>query len=153
MQEYLGLLIAAARSRLKQAVLARVAEHGLTAPQFWVLVGLAEHPGLSQCALGERVRADAPTISRTLAALADRRLVRTDPDPADRRRTRVYLTPAGERMAARLRAVATQIREAVQAGMTPSEVAALRAGLRRVIANLDRLDERDAAPPRRERRS
>ncbi len=149
MQEYVGLLIAAARSRIKQAVLARVAEHGLTVPQFWILIRLAEQPGVSQAALAERCRADAPTISRTLSTLARRRLVRADLDPADRRRSRVTLTASGERLAGRLAGVATQIRATVEAGMTQAQVAALQDGLRRVIANLDRLA---ADAPRQGRR-
>lgn len=149
MQEYVGLLIAAARSRIKQEVLARVAQHGLTVPQFWILIRLAEQPGVSQAALAERCRADAPTISRTLSALARRRLVRADLDPADRRRSRVSLTASGERLAAHLAGVARQVRATVEAGMTRAEIAALQDGLRRVIANLDGLA---AAAPRRARR-
>ena len=142
MQEYLGLLIAAARRRIKQAVVARVSGHGLTVQQFWILVNLAERPGIAQIQLAERTRADAPTVSRTLASLAERRLVRTDLDPGDRRRTRVFLTGAGERLAAELAPVAREIREAVADGMSEPELTALREGLRRVIANLDRLEAR-----------
>lgn len=150
MQEYLGLLIAAARRRIKQAVVARVSEHGLTAQQFWTVVTLAERPGIAQIQLAERTRADAPTISRTLASLAERRLVRTDLDPADRRRTRVFLTGAGERLAGQLAPVAREIRSAVVDGMSEDQIAALRAGLRQVVANLDRLEARR---PERERTS
>jgi hypothetical protein len=34
------------------------------------------------------------------------------------------------------------VREAVVAGMSPGEIAAARAGLERIVANLDRLAER-----------
>jgi DNA-binding MarR family transcriptional regulator len=148
MQEYVGMLIAAARRRIKQAVVARVAGRRLTAQQFWILIALGEHPGISQAMLAGRVRADAPTVSRTLALLVARRLVRTDLDPADRRRTRVFLTSAGERLASEVAPVARHIREAVVQGMTPAEIAALREGLRRVIANVDRLEARASARER-----
>src|SRR5690242_3591348 len=99
MQEYLGLLIAAARRRIKQVVLAEVARFGLSSQQFWTLIALRETPGLSQAELAGRVRADAPTMSRTLTALLDRGLVRTESDPEDRRRSRALLTPAGAKLA------------------------------------------------------
>jgi DNA-binding MarR family transcriptional regulator len=150
MQEYLGLLIAAARRRTKQAVLARVSQHQLTVQQFWMLVALQECPGFSQVQLAERVRADSPTVSRTLTALLERGLVRSDLDPSDRRRSRVTLTAAGQRLAAELTLVAREIREAIVDGMSPPEIEAIRRGLRRVIANLDRLDRRspNGGPPR-----
>jgi DNA-binding MarR family transcriptional regulator len=141
MQEYLGVLIAAARRRIKQVVLARVSHAQLTAQQFWTLVAVGEHPGISQARIAARVRADAPSVSRALSSLHARGLVRTQADEADRRRTCVFLTPAGKRLVAQLAPIAAEVREAVVAGMSPGEIAALRAGLERIVANLDRLAE------------
>jgi DNA-binding MarR family transcriptional regulator len=138
MQEYLGLLIAAARSRIKQVVLAQVAQFGLAPQQFWMLIALRENPGMSQAELAERVRSDAPTVSRTLAALLERGLVRSDPDPEDRRRSRVFLTAAGEQLASEVAAVAADVRAAVVDGMSAAEEAAIRRGLKRILDNLDR---------------
>lgn len=142
MQEYLGLLIAAVRSRIKQVVLAQVAEFGLAPQQFWMLIGIQEHPGVSQAALAERVRADAPTVSRTLGALLERGLVRSDPDPGDRRRSCLFLTPPGERLARELKAVAEEVRAAVVTGMSAAEEATLRKGLKRILVNLDAYEAR-----------
>ena len=41
MQDYVGLLIAIARRRIKQVVLSRVVRHRLSSGQFWILIGLA----------------------------------------------------------------------------------------------------------------
>ena len=142
MQEYLGVLIAAVRSRIKQVVLVQVAGFGLGPQQFWMLVGIHEQPGVSQAALAERVRADAPTVSRTLATLLDRGLVRSDHDPGDRRRSRLYLTASGERLARELKAVAEEVRAAVVDGMSAAEEAALRKGLQRILVNLDACEAR-----------
>ncbi len=142
MQEYLGLLIAVARRRIKQAVMSEAAPHGLAPQQFWTLVALHERPGLSQAELVELVRADAPTMSRAIAALKSRKLLRLEPDPTDRRRSRVFLTAGGERLAREVVPVATGIREAVVSGMSAAEVAAMRRGLLRVIASLDAYGER-----------
>jgi len=147
MQEYLGLLIAVARRRLKQAVLSRVDRRRLSVQQFWMLIALAEQSGISQARIAERLHADAPTVSRTLSALLERRLVRADLDPSDRRRTCIWLTPAGQRLAAELAATAAEVRAAVIEGMSSKEIAAVREGLLRVIANLERFEAH--APPRR----
>ena len=146
MSEYVGLLIAAARRRVKQAALARAAHHGLSVQQFWFLVAVAERPGSAHSEIAARLRTDAPTASRVLGALERRRLVRTAPDREDRRRMCVYPTPAGARLAPEVMASAREIRTAVTAGMTPREVEQLRHGLRRVNENLDRLGGVDDAP-------
>lgn len=141
-REPIGLLIASARSRLKQAVLTRAAAHGLAVQQFWFLIALLEAPGVSQVELADRVRSDAPTTSRVISSLMRRRLVRRVPDPGDGRLSRLSLTLAGERLARDLAGTASQIRAALIAGMSEIEQEALRDGLRRVIANLDRLAPR-----------
>jgi len=46
-KEPIGLLIAAARRRMKRALQDRVAPHGLTPQQFWVLVNIDEAEGPS----------------------------------------------------------------------------------------------------------
>ncbi len=143
-----GLLIAAARRRIKQAVLARVADRQLTAQQFWMIVAVEEDPGISQAEIAARVRSDPPTVSRTLSALIERGIVLAEVDPEDRRRTRVLLTPAGRRLARSLALVAREIREAVVDGMSPVEVATLCGTLRRIVANLDRLEKRRAVRER-----
>jgi DNA-binding MarR family transcriptional regulator len=148
MQPYPGLLIAAARRAIKQAVLARIAGRQLTAQQFWLVIAVDEHPGISQAEIAGRVRADPPAVSRALATLAERGVVRSDPDPDDRRRTCVHLTQAGRRLARELEPLAREIREAVVAGMSAEEIAALTAGLQRVVTNLDRLERRSSARER-----
>ncbi|MGC3996289.1 MAG: MarR family transcriptional regulator [Anaeromyxobacter sp.] len=138
----MGLLIAVARRRIKQAVLARAAGHRLSPQQFWLLVGLLERPGASQRELAGALHLDAPTASRVVAALVRRRLVRVEADPADRRRVRLHLTPAGAQLAGRLAVAAAEIRETVVEGLSGAELEALRRSLRHVIANLERLEGR-----------
>lgn len=143
-QEYPGLLIAVARRRIKQAVLARAARHGISPQQFWILVGLRERRAASQSELAERMHVDAPTASRVLATLVRRRLVRVEQDPDDRRRARVHLTRAGEELAGELAGIAGVIRAAMVEGMSAAELEALRRGLHKIISNLERLDARAA---------
>jgi DNA-binding MarR family transcriptional regulator len=136
-QEPIGLLVAVVRRRIKQAVSTMVREHDLSPQQFWTLVAIARHEGVSLRELAELQRMDQPTACRVVAALARRRLVHSGADPADRRRSRLVLTPSGRAMAEQLAPIAAAVRSAVEAGLTPSERTAVVAGLRKVIANLE----------------
>jgi MarR family transcriptional regulator for hemolysin len=143
-EEHIGLLIAAARRRIKQAVGSRVRGYGLTTQQFWVLVAIYEHPGFSLGALAARIRMDTPTASRVVFALMNRKLVEVRDDAEDRRRARLHLKPAGAALAKELHALATTVRAALVQDLNATEQAALRAALRQVIANMDRLQDGDA---------
>jgi len=137
--EQIGLLIAAARRRIKQAVGERARRYSLTAPQFWVLVAIRETRGTSLRELATRLRMDEPTASRVVTALILRKLVRAEEHPTDRRRSCLHLAAAGVAVANELLETATEIRNAVAQGLTAEEKDALRKGLRKVIANMDRL--------------
>jgi len=139
-QEYVGLLIGAARRRVKQSVTIRAEPHGLSTLQFWVLVTLNANPGISLSELAERQRLEMPNASRVVASLVKRRMARLKRDPHDRRRAQLELTPAGVAMARKLESAADEIRAAVVAGMSAAEIETLRGLLRRVIGNLEQLD-------------
>ena len=138
-KEPVGLLIGAARRRIKRAVTDRVKPWGLTAQQFWVLVNIDEAEGQSLGEIADRLRMDAPTASRAVTQLLRRKLVRAEGDRGDRRRLRLRLTPAGRSRMPPLRALAGELRGAAVHGLSADEENALRTLLRKVIANLDRL--------------
>jgi DNA-binding MarR family transcriptional regulator len=140
----IGLLAAAVRRAIKTAVLRRVEPLGLSSAQFWILVGIAEAPGASQCELAARLRIDEPTASRTLRSLRARGWVRAIREKADRRRVRLELTDAGEALARRLRPIARSLRNAVEAPLTDREREQTRAALAKIVDHLQRV----AAEPR-----
>lgn len=80
---------------------ARLADHGLTTPQFYVLKTLSEHGG--QCAIGQIARLHGLT-NATMTGLVKRLealnppLVRREPNRADRRSVNVVMTEAGENL-------------------------------------------------------
>jgi len=146
-QEYVGLLIGAARRRIKQSVTARAEPQGLSSLQFWVLVLLHNSPGLSLGELAEKQRLEVPNASRVVGSLVKRRMVRLKRDPADRRRAQLELTPNGLALARKLQKAADDVRGAVVAGMSAEEVETFRSLLRRVLDNLEQLDS--SMPARR----
>ena len=136
----LGRLIGAARRRLKQAVGRRVSRYGLSSQQFWVLVHLDEANGPALVGVCAALRIDPPTASRIITALTRRGLVRAQPDPSDRRRARLKLTPDGRALARELQPLARDVRAAVERDLTRPESAELRRLLNKVITGLDRYD-------------
>ena len=148
-QEYIGLLIGAARSRLKQSVLAHLVPHRLSTQQFWILLAIRDLPGASLGAVAERQRLDLPTASRVVQSLCERGYAVLERSLDDRRRASVKLTSKGEALARKLQPIADGARSAVVAGLTPAEQEALRKLLRRVIVNLDAHLAEAHAPARR----
>ncbi len=69
-KEPLGLLIAATRRRIKQIVLTRAAQFGLTPQQFWLLVALEEGGGQSLHALAVKLA----VLAREIRGLVERDL-------------------------------------------------------------------------------
>ncbi|MFI5370256.1 MAG: MarR family winged helix-turn-helix transcriptional regulator [Candidatus Eisenbacteria bacterium] len=135
------------RRRIKQAVDARVRGHRLSPQQFWVLVAIAETEGGSLGALAARQHMDAPTASRVVTTLTRRGLARIAMHPTDRRRAVLALTPRGRVLAERMRAIAVEVRAAVEDGFTPEEKTRLRRDLARMLDNLERFDPRARATP------
>ncbi len=136
--EPIGLLIGAVRRRIKQAVGSRVRRYRLTTQQFWILVVIDEHPGLSLGELAAHLRMDTPTASRVVFALMNRKLVQVREDATDRRRACLHLGPPAAVMARELHALATAIRAAVIRGLSAAEQRALQGSLRKIVTNMER---------------
>jgi DNA-binding MarR family transcriptional regulator len=137
-KEPLGLLIAAARRRIKQAVMARAARLGFTSLQFWLLVGLHEGGSQSLRELSTRCRIDDPTASRGVQTLVASGLVASRPDEQDRRRARLVLTARGRTTSERCMEEARAIRTLVERDLTPEESEITRTALHKVIAVMER---------------
>jgi DNA-binding MarR family transcriptional regulator len=140
-QEPIGLLVAATRRRIKQAVGRRVRPHGLSAQQFGLLVAIVEGEGLSLRGLAERLRTDQPTASRIATTLIRKKFVREEGDPRDRRRRCLRLTAPGRALAARVYPLVLELRGAIVGGLSPAERRALRNGLHKILQNMDRFEK------------
>ncbi|MEU7639496.1 MULTISPECIES: MarR family winged helix-turn-helix transcriptional regulator [unclassified Streptomyces] len=74
----------------------------LTAPQYAVLIVLADSPGLTQVELGKATAIDRSTMATMLDRLASRGWITREVDPAHRRRHQVRLTPEGHTLLRRV---------------------------------------------------
>ena len=146
----LAMCIVAARQSLRHAICGRARRYRLTSQQFWAIVGLKLSPGVAPKELADSMLLDAPAASRLVASLVARKYVELRPDRSDRRRVRIHLTEAGERLGDALLAIQDEFQAAVARGMSDVERATLCAGLRRVVENLAGF-EADAEAPARAR--
>lgn len=117
----LGLIL----SRLGTVTRLRLADAlsplGLTMRQFAVLRVLEANQGLSQAALGERLQIDASSIVLVLDDCQKAGWTERRPDPSDRRRYALHLTPAGRRVLVRARAAASRAQEQLFAPLSPRQ--------------------------------
>jgi DNA-binding MarR family transcriptional regulator len=103
--------------------------------EFAVLNHLSEAGPLSQQELGQALRINPSNLVGLLDLLeADGLLVRLR-DPADRRRHRVQLTPAGRQRLARARHAAEAAEEDLLSPLAPAEREQLRGALERLVGH------------------
>jgi len=108
----------------------------LAASEARALIELVAARGIAQGQLGTLLGLEKSTVSRLAAGLERKGWVRRGRDEANQRYIRLYLTPEGSRVAARVWS-AWQTRQArILAGLTAEERAGLASGLRGLIRGL-----------------
>ncbi|MEU8193939.1 MarR family transcriptional regulator [Microbispora amethystogenes] len=108
-----------------------------------VLATLEELGPASQAALGRRSGIHLSDMVATLNELADRDLVERAPDPSDRRRNVVTLTPEGRRQLRRLEKRLAECQDELLAPLSPEE----RQRLTELLSTLlDHHNRRTGAP-------
>ncbi len=110
-------------------------ETGIT-PEMWlVLSRLLARDGQSQTEIGEALFRDRPNTSRILAGLEQRGFIIREPDPEDRRRTRVRITSVGRAFVVERAPRAVQVRDRLYEGIEENRLKALRITIRDIEAN------------------
>jgi MarR family transcriptional regulator, transcriptional regulator for hemolysin len=116
---------------------ARLRPLGFAMSHLPVLGALADGRARSQAELAQIARVEQPTMAETVARMVRDGVVQRDPDPDDRRATRISIT---RRSRARLekakQALIDGEREAT-AGLSREEKVLLRSLLQRVVSNLE----------------
>jgi DNA-binding MarR family transcriptional regulator len=109
------------------AIFAGAIGEEVTTTQWAALAKLHEAGPLSQNLLGRLTVMDAATIKGVIDRLSQRGLTQTHPDPVDRRRRLVSLTPEGAGLVERTAASAARITEETLAPLDAREREALMA--------------------------
>ena len=109
---------------------------GMTRAKWAVLARLDRFEGLRQAELAEMLDLQPISLTRLLDGLADNGLIERRPDPDDRRAKRLFLTPAGRPLLARLTELGEDLMETALHGLSPTDIAALLASLGAIKENL-----------------
>ncbi|MCX5209190.1 MarR family transcriptional regulator [Kitasatospora sp. NBC_00240] len=110
------------------------AREGVRLPHHAVLCGVAEHGPLAQAELARLVRIDPKDMVAVLNDLQAKELVTRTPDPRDRRKNAIALSPAGHALLARLQILGDEANAALLAPLDPEERTRLAELLARVVA-------------------
>jgi len=89
--------------------------------QLMLLSWIAEHPGCHIQSVATGLGLTAPTVSVGLRRLEQAELLRREPDPADKRARRLFLTPQGERLYQEVLAFRRAKARQFLDGLTPAE--------------------------------
>jgi DNA-binding MarR family transcriptional regulator len=125
----LWLRLLTCTSLIERRVRARLREaFGTTLPRFDLLAQLDRAPdGLSMGGLSSRLMVSNGNVTGLADALAREGLVAREPDPADRRSSRVRLTPAGKRAFDAMTPAHEEWIDRMMAGLDRAEMAQLLA--------------------------
>ena len=110
----------------------RLAPLQVTPAHAGILRVLDQADGLSQQALGEKLRVFPSRLVELLDGLEERGLVERRASPTDRRRHALYLTEKGRKMLQQIDRVAGEHQDALCTALTEPEQAQLAALLRRI---------------------
>jgi MarR family transcriptional regulator, organic hydroperoxide resistance regulator len=135
MADLLALFTQAAKL-LREATDETMSRHGVRVGQHIVLSVLWEHDGLSPGEIARKLGTSTPTIVNTATRMEEAGLIVREPDPADARLVRLYLTEHGRSVRAPVRAARAALERDVTATLTPAERDCLHAALTKIIAQV-----------------
>lgn len=122
----IGWMIQRLARRLDDVMNARLAEHGLTLPQFAVMMTVLEHGSLTQAAIGRHFAMPAYAISRAIDALVQAGLIVREEHPESRRAHQIRATDAGLALAPDLFGIVKRVNADLTARLDKADADRLR---------------------------
>ena len=129
-----GFALSRLGAQVRLAFTEALAASGVRPAHYGVLACLSARGPLSQRALAEAIRVDSGDLVGFLDELTAQGLAVRSPDPTDRRRHLVSVTPAGRDLAGDLDLIAANVNTAFLANLKPEERDALEAILAKLWA-------------------
>ena len=136
---YLPYLLNRAGARIAAAFSEEVRPLGATLQMWRVLAALHERDGQRMGELSETTSIEVSTLTRLVDSMEKKGLVARRRDAADARAVLLRATAGGRRLTRRLLPIAERYERVALEGFPPAEAEALKAALRRLYANIDRL--------------
>lgn len=103
--------------------------YGLTRPEWRLLASLGQHGTMTATEVGRDSAMHKTKVSRAVSALEERRWLKRETDPDDRRVERLTLTPAGAKTYGEIVPLARAFEVGLYARLAPEEREALSVGL------------------------
>ena len=135
----IGFFIAVTSRLMDRALNGRLKKYGVSFGQWPFLMMLWAEEGLTQRELSRRVSNEEATTTRTLDRMEADGLIRRKANVADRRQRIIYLTSKGRSLRDKLVPEAIANNDLTTGQLTPKEVAALRAALKKMVGSLKEL--------------
>lgn len=134
-EDSVGWLITRLRASIFAAVDREVAAWGVSAAQCSILLYIAAGRGDRAADIARDYDYDTGSMTRMVARLAAKRLLKRVRDAADRRVQRLELTAAGRKLAGEVPAVAVKVLNQHLRGFTRAELEQLKGFLQRMLEN------------------
>lgn len=135
----IGFFIAVTSRLMDRALNGRLKKYGVSFGQWPFLMTLWAEEGLTQRELSRRVSNEEATTTRTLDRMEADGLIRREANITDRRQRIIYLTSKGRSLRDKLVPEALAVSHLTTGQLTPKEVAALRAALKKMVGTLKEL--------------
>jgi DNA-binding MarR family transcriptional regulator len=139
LDDYLPYLVNRAGTRIAMAFAADVRALGATLQIWRVLAALREKDGLAMGDLSATTSIKISTLTRLVDGMAGQRLVVRRRAAHDARIVLLHVTAEGRRLTRKILPVAERYEQVALRGFNATEAMALKAALRRLYANMDRL--------------
>jgi DNA-binding MarR family transcriptional regulator len=130
----LGHLLKQAHHQFMEQATKALAPLGIGTREWAALLCLDDERNLSQGAVAQRLGVDRTTMVALVDALQQKGLVAREPDPADRRKNRVVLTPEGRRLTEQGAELADEVERRFLAALSPTQAQQLKSSLQVLLA-------------------
>ena len=117
-----------------------LAKAGVTHAQWWAMMHVFEHEGLTQTELAEVMQMGRASLGKLLERLEAKSWIERRPDASDSRVRRVFLRHAAVPLFAHMTAEGKALFKTFLAGISPAEEKRLLTGLRKIRRNAVRAE-------------
>lgn len=139
LDSYLPYLLNRAGNRIATAFGEEVRPLGATLQMWRVLAALRERDGRRMGDLSATTSIEVSTLTRLVDTMETKGLVARRRAADDARAIVLQVTPAGRRLTQRIVPIAERYEQVALAGFSPAEAERLKAALRRLYSNMDKL--------------
>lgn len=136
LHESLGYWVARLSSAMGEAFNNAIAEHGVTAAQWSVLITLYRGQARTPQEIAQFIGIDGSAVTRLLDRLEKRGLTRRQPNPEDRRSLVIELTAEGKKLTPKLARISRELNEAFLKRLTQAETKAFEKALRKLTEGI-----------------